>query len=154
MAPSPRPCSRRSPKRPKPAATSAEAQSAIAPVAQKFGAKVAAGRNRPVTIDTIPDGSKRIIPVTEQDFLIARRGNDALTWTTPVTGAAVLNFPLVQPDAGAGGIGVGSGSLDVAGRTGEKIAAWFATEEGLAAIVGEKLRAPDGAPLPDDESVT
>ena len=132
----------------------AAAQSAIAPVAQKFGAKMAAGRNRPVTIDTIPVGSKRLIPVTEQDFLIAQRGNTALTWTTPRTGAAVLNFPLVQPDAGSGGISVGSGSLDVAGRTGEKIAAWFTTEEGIAAIAGEKLRGSDGAPLPDDESVT
>jgi hypothetical protein len=129
-------------------------QNAIVPVAQKFGAKVAAGRNRPVTIDTIPLGSKRIIPVTEQDFLIAQRGNSALTWTTPATGAAVLNFPLVQPDAGAGGISVGSGSLDVAGRTGEKIAAWFTSEEGIAAIAGERLRGPDGAPMPEGEGVS
>lgn len=132
----------------------AAAQSALVPVAQKFGAKAAAGRNRPVTIDTIPLGSKRLIPVTEQDFLIAQRGNNALTWTTPGTGAAVLNFPLVQPDAGAGGISVGSGSLDVAGRTGEKIAAWFTSKEGIAAIAGEKLRGPDGAPLPDGESLS
>jgi hypothetical protein len=132
----------------------AAAQSALVPVAQKFGAKMAAGRNRPVTIDTIPVGSKRLIPVTEQDILIARRGNSALTWTTPRTGAAVLNFPLIQPDAGSGGISVGSGSLDVAGRTGEKIAAWFTSEEGIAAIAGVKLRAPDGTPLPDDESVS
>lgn len=132
----------------------AAAQSALAPVAQKFGAKVAAGRNKPVTIDIIPSGSKRLIPVTERDYLIAQRGNNALTWTTPVTGAAVLNYPLVQPDAGEGGIAVGSGSLDVAGRTGEKIAAWFTSEEGLAAIAGDKLRAADGAPLPDGEGVS
>lgn len=130
------------------------AQRSIVPVAQRFGAKVAAGRLRPVTIDTIPGGSKRLIPVTERDYLIAKRGNDALTWLEPGTGVAVLNFPLVQPDAGAGGIGVGSGSLDVAGRTGERLAAWFTTEEGLAAIAGDQLRAPDGGPLPDDESVT
>lgn len=131
----------------------AAAQSALVPVAQKFGDKLAAGRKRPVTIDTIPVGSSRLIPVTEQDFLIARRGNDALTWTTPVTGAAVLRFPLVQPDAGEGALSVGSGSLDVAGRTGERIAAWFTSEEGLAAMAGDKLRGADGAPLPDGESV-
>ncbi|MEO5663001.1 MAG: hypothetical protein ABIR39_06935 [Nocardioides sp.] len=130
------------------------AQRSIVPVAQRFGAKVAAGRLRPVTIDTIPGGSKRLIPVTERDFLIAKRGNEALTWLEPATGVAVLDFPLVQPDAGAGGIGVGSGSLDVAGRTGERLAKWFTTEEGLAAIAGDQLRAPDGGPLPDDESVT
>jgi hypothetical protein len=107
-----------------------------------------------VTIDTIPVGSKRLIPVTEQDFLIAQRGNTALTWTTPRTGAAVLNFPLVQPHAGAGGISVDSGSLDVAGRTGEKIAAWFTSEEGIAAIAAEQLRGPDGAPLPEDQGVS
>lgn len=126
------------------------AQGAIVPVAQRFGAKVAAGQVRPVTIDTIPAGSKRIIPVTERDFLVAKRGNDALTWLAPATGVAVLNFPLVQPDAGEGGIGVGSGSLDVAGRTGERIAAWFSTPEGIAAIADEQLRGSDGAPLPDD----
>lgn len=131
----------------------AAAQSALVPVAQKFGAKLAAGQERPVTLDTIPAGSSRLIPATERDFLIARRGNDSLTWSTPDTGAAVLNFPLVQPDAGEGGIAVNSGSLDVAGRTGEQLAAWFTTEEGLAAIADDKLRAPDGAPLPDGESV-
>ena len=72
----------------------------------------------------------------------------------PETGVAVLNFPLVQPKAGAGGIGVGSGSLDVAGRTGERLAEWFTTDEGLAAIAGDQLRAADGGPLPDDESIT
>lgn len=132
----------------------AAAESALVPVAQKFGAKMAAGQKKPVTIDTIPAGSKRLIPVTERDFLIAQRGNTALTWTTPATGAAVLSFPLVQPDAGAGGISLGSGSLDVAGRTGEKIAAWFTSEEAIAAIAGDKLRGADGAPLPDDESVS
>ncbi|UUZ58031.1 substrate-binding domain-containing protein [Nocardioides sp. B-3] len=132
----------------------ATAQRSIVPVAQRFGAKVAAGRLRPITIDTIPGGSKRLIPVTERDFLIAKRGNDALTRVEPGTGVAVLNFPLVQPNAGEGGIGVGTGSLDVAGRTGERLAQWFTTEEGLAAIAGDQLRAPDGGPLPDDESVT
>ncbi len=132
----------------------ATAQRSIVPVAQRFGAKMAAGRERPITIDTIPGGSKRLIPVTERDFLIAKRGNDALTWVEPATGVAVLTFPLVQPNAGAGGIGVGSGSLDVAGRTGERLAQWFTTEEGLAAIAGDQLRGPDGAPLPDDESIT
>ena len=132
----------------------AAAQSALVPVAQKFGAKMAAGRNRPVTIDTIPLGSKRLIPVTEHDFVIAQRGNTALTWTTPRTGAAVLNFPLVQPHAGAGGISVGSGSLDVAGRTGERIAAWFTSQVGIAAVAGEKLRGPDGARLPDGAGVS
>ena len=130
------------------------AERSIVPVAQRFGAKVAAGRLRPITIDTIPGGSKRLIPVTERDFLIARRGNEALTWGEPDTGVAVLTFPLVQPDAGGGGIGVGSGSIDVAGRVGERLAEWFTTDEGLAAIAGEQLRAPDGGPLPDDEGVT
>lgn len=131
----------------------ADAQGAIVPVAQKFGAKVAAGQVRPVTIDTIPSGSRRIIPVTERDFLVAKRGNDALTWLAPATGAAVLDFPIVQPDAGESGIGVGTGSLDVAGRTAERIAAWFSTDEGIAAIAAEQLRGADGAALSDGEGV-
>ena len=131
----------------------ADAQGAIVPVAQKFGAKVAAGQVRPVTIDTIPSGSKRMIPVTEHDYLIAKRGNDALTWLTPKTGVGMLNFPIVQPAAGEGGL-AGSGSVDAAGRTGERIAAWFTTDEGMAALADEQLRGADGAPLPDDTSVT
>ncbi len=129
------------------------AQNAIAPVAQRFGAKLSAGQVRPVTIDTLPAGSERLIAVTEHDFLVAKLGNDALTWTTPATGSPDVTFPLVQPNAGSGGISVGSGSLDVAGRTGEKIAAWFTSEEGRAAVAGERLRTPDGTPLPDNESL-
>jgi hypothetical protein len=117
-------------------------------------AEVAAAQDEVDEGEEVPLGSKRLIPVTEQDFLIAQRGNTALTWTTPGAGAAVLSFPLVQPDGGSGGISVGSDALDVAGRTGEKIAAWFTSKEGIAAIAGEKLRGPDGAPLPDGESVS
>lgn len=130
------------------------AQSALVPVAQRFGAKLAAGQPRPVTIDNILATSRRLIAVTERDFLIAQRGNAALTWMTPDTGAAVLNFPLVQPGAEVGGLSAGSGGLDVAGRVGAKIAAWFTSEEGSAAIADDLLRGPDGAPLPDGESVS
>ncbi|PUA81871.1 VWA domain-containing protein [Nocardioides currus] len=131
----------------------AAAQNAIVPIAQRYGAKAASGRTNPVTIDTIPAGSKRIIPVTEQDYLTARRGNETLTWSLPKTGAAVLDFPLVQPGAGSGGIAVGSGALDVAGRTGDKLAAWFASEDGIAALAAENLRGADSAPLPDEQTV-
>ncbi|WP_310530129.1 hypothetical protein, partial [Nocardioides sp.] len=130
------------------------AQNAIVPVAQAFGAEVAAGQVvNDLTIDTITAGDDHLIPVTEHDLLIARRGNDALRWVVPATGAAVLNFPLVQPQAPSGGISVGSGSLDVAGRTGDRIAAWFTSEEGLAALAGDQLRGADGAPIADAEVV-
>lgn len=131
----------------------AAAQDAIVPIAQRFGEKAASGRVNPVTLDFIPAGSKRILPATEQEFLTARRGNNTLTWALPRTGAAVLDFPLVQPAASAGGIAVGSGGIDVAGRTGEKIEEWFTSEDGLAALATEDLRGADGAPLPDDRSL-
>lgn len=112
--------------------------------AQRYGGKAAAGRLNPVTLDSIPAGSRRMLPVTEHDFMLARESNEALTWTKPATGAGALNFPLLQPHAVTGG----GEALDVAGRTGEKIAAWFASKAGAKALAGEMLRGPDGAPLP------
>ncbi len=129
------------------------AQGAMTPVAQEFGAQVASGTVNDVTIDTIASGSPELIPVTERDFLIAQRGNDALEWVAPRTGVALLDFPLVQPGAGAGAMAMGSGQLDVPGRTGAKIAAWFTTDEGLAAIAGDKLRSSDGVWAAEGEGI-
>lgn len=130
------------------------AQSEIVPVAQEFGDDVASGVVGTLSIDNLEAGSNKLLPVTEQDFLIAERGNSSLEWIAPETGVGLLSFPLIQPSAGGGGIAVSTGSLDVAGRTGARLAEWFITEEGIAAIAAEKLRGPDGAPLPDAESVS
>ncbi len=124
--------------------TAMTAQDAMTPVAQEFGAQAASGTLNDVNIDTIAPGSPELIPVTERDLLIAQRGNDALEWVSPRSGVALLNFPLVQPGSSEGSLTMGSGELDVPGRIGAKIAAWFTTEEGLAAIAGDKLRGPDG----------
>ncbi len=126
------------------------AQNEIVPVAQQFGDDVSSGVVVSDTVDTLAGGSDKLIPVTEQDFLIAQRGNPALKWVAPSTGVGVLDFPLVQPTTAAG-----SGqALDVAGRTGDRLAEWFTTDEGKAAVEAEKLRGPDGAALPDGDGIS
>lgn len=132
----------------------AAAQAEIVPVAQKFGDAVAREFVGKLNIDNLEAGNDKLLPVTEQDYLIAERGNSALEWVAPDTGVGLLSYPLVQPSAGGSGMAVNTGSLDVAGRTGERLAEWFTSDEGLAAIAAEKLRAPDGAPLPDGESIS
>jgi hypothetical protein len=130
------------------------AQARIVPVAQQFGDDVASGTVGTLSIDNLEAGSDKLLPVTEQDFLIAQRGNAALQWIAPDTGVGLLDFPLVQPSAGGRGLGVNTGSLDVAGRTGERLATWFTTEEGVSAISEALLRGADGAPLPDGQSIS
>ena len=111
-------CSRRSPKRPKPAATSPR------PRAPSLRSRRSSGpRWRPVGTDRSPSthpGRKQAARPGHRAGLPDRSPQQRRAHlAAPDTGAPVLKFPLVQPDAGAGGIGVGSGSLDVAGRTGE-----------------------------------
>ncbi|MCW2835488.1 MAG: von Willebrand factor, type [Nocardioides sp.] len=130
------------------------AEGEVVPVAQQFGDDLARQKVGRLNIDNLEAGNDRLLPVTEQDFLIAERGNSALEWVAPATGVGLLSYPLVQPSAGSGGIAVSTGSLDVAGRTGERLAKWFTTDEGIAAIAAEKLRGPDGAPLPDGEGIS
>lgn len=130
------------------------AQTEIVPVAQAFGDDLSSGVVGTLNIDNIKAGNDKLLPVTEQDFMIAERGNSALEWVAPDTGVGLLSYPLIQPSAGGGGIAVSTGSLDVAGRTGARLAEWFTTDEGLAAIAAEKLRAPDGAPLPEGDGIS
>ncbi|HXH77097.1 substrate-binding domain-containing protein [Nocardioides sp.] len=132
----------------------AAAQGELVPVAQAFGDDVASEKVGKLNIDNLEAGNDKLLPVTEQDFLVAERGNSALEWVAPDTGVGLLSYPLIQPSAGGSGMAVNSGSLDVAGRTGARLAEWFTTDAGLAAIAAEKLRAPDGAPLPDGEGIS
>lgn len=130
----------------------AQAQSDLVPVAQGFGEAVASGRKVKVTLDNMAAGSDRLLPATEQDFVIALRGNPNLTWTQPGEDAPMLQFPLVQPNVTGGGLSSG-GAIDVAGRTAERIAAWFETQAGRAGLAADKLRPADGSPLGGGESL-
>ncbi|QIK75534.1 VWA domain-containing protein [Nocardioides piscis] len=124
------------------------AQNTMVPVAQAFGDDLASGTTGLVTVDNLEAGSPKMVPVTERDYLIALRGNESLQWRVPADGVAMLDYPLVQVTT------PGQGGIDVVARTGETIAAWFKTDEGVEAIAEDQLRGPDGSPLPDGESVS
>lgn len=130
------------------------AQNMMVPVAQQYGDDLASGTTGTVTVDNLEAGSPKMVPVTERDFLIAKRGNDSLEWRAPADGVAMLTYPLVQvAEAGANGLFSEGGGLDVAARTGERIAQWFTTTEGKQAIADDQLRGPEGEPLPSGNGV-
>lgn len=80
--------------------------------------------------------------VAEHDLLAsgAAEGSDGLVARTPESGAAFLDYPLVQA----------SGALsdnEFVQRAGDEIAAWFSSPEGQEALAGSSLRPADGTPL-------
>ncbi|QIK74739.1 VWA domain-containing protein [Nocardioides piscis] len=132
------------------------AQETMVPLAQRFGDNLASGTVGKVTVDNLELGSAKMVPVTERDFLIAKRGNDSLQWRVPGDGFAVLNYPLVQVAEPVGvSFAINSAAgVDVVARTGERIADWFKTTEGVRAIAEDHLRGPDGAPLPESQDAS
>ncbi|KRF35395.1 substrate-binding domain-containing protein [Nocardioides sp. Soil805] len=126
-----------------------EVQSDVVPMAQTFGERVTSGVEVATDADVISAGESYLIPITERDYVIARRGNEALRWSAPATGAPMLSYPLVAARAQTG-MTMGTGSLDPVRAAGDKIAEFFATDEVLAELTDAHLRGPDGAALPDD----
>lgn len=137
---------------PTPAGAEAAAE-AIRPIAQRYGDQVAKGELSTTNIDNILAGDPKLIPVTEQDYLTALRGNPTLTWTAPKTGEGLLRYPIVAPYIDGTSMDLGSSTVDLAGRTADRIAAWFSSEEGLAALDDEHLRNALGEPFPEEEGV-
>lgn len=126
-----------------------EVQSDVVPMAQTFGENVTSGIEVATNADVIKAGESYLIPITERDFVIARRGNEALRWNAPATGSPMLSYPLVAARAQTG-MTMGTGSLDPVRAAGDKIAEFFATDEVLAELTDAHLRGPGGAPLPSD----
>lgn len=126
-----------------------EFQSRLVPLAQGYGAMVASGTTDQTNPDTIAATSRRLIPLTEHEFLVARLGNASLTWRAPATGSPLLSYPLVQPTAG--GLEVGNRGIDVVGAMADLLLEWFAGEEGRDELADAMLRGPDGVPLPDSD---
>jgi hypothetical protein len=126
-----------------------EVQSDVVPMAQTFGENVTSGIEVATNADVIKAGESYLIPITERDFVIARRGNEALRWSAPATGSPMLSYPLVAARAQTG-MTLGTGSLDPVRAAGDKIAEFFTTDAMLAELTDTYLRGPDGAALPDE----
>jgi hypothetical protein len=124
-----------------------EVQSKVVPMAQTFGEKVTSGIEVVTNADVLEAGEPWLVPITERDFVIARRGNEALRWSAPSDGSPMLTYPLVASRAQTG-MTMGTGSLDPVRAAGDAIAEFFATDAVLAELTDLYLRGPDGAPLP------
>ncbi len=126
-----------------------EVQNDVVPMAQTFGENVTSGIEVVTNADELAAGESWLVPITEQDFVIARRGNEALRWSAPATGSPMLSYPLVAARAQTG-MTMGTGSLDPVRAAGDEIAEFFATDAVLAELADSYLRGPDGAPLADE----
>jgi hypothetical protein len=124
-----------------------EVQNDVVPMAQAFGENVTSGVDVVTNADELVAGESWLVPITEQDFVIARRGNEALRWSAPASGSPMLSYPLVASRAQAG-MTLGTGSLDPVRAAADQIADFFATDAVLAELADDYLRGPDGAPLP------
>ena len=126
-----------------------EVQSKVVPMAQTFGERVTSGIEVATNADVLKAGESWLVPITERDFVIARRGNEALRWSAPADGSPMLTYPLVAARAQTG-MTMGTGSLDPVRAAGDAVAEFFATDAVLDELTALYLRGPDGAPLPDE----
>lgn len=124
-----------------------EVQNKVVPMAQTFGERVTSGIEVATNADELLAGESWLVPITERDFVIARRGNEALRWSAPATGSPMLSYPLVASRAQTG-MTMGTGSLDPVRAAADEIAEFFATDAVLDEITGTYLRGPEGDPLP------
>ena len=120
-------------------------QSAV-PVAQSYGERAVAGTTSTTDLAEISAVSNKLVPVTEQAYLAARRGNDLLTIVTPKTGVPMLNFPILGVTRGGGDVFGNSGS-DRAARAGRALSHWFSSGAGQAAVSEAEFRLPGAEQL-------
>jgi Mg-chelatase subunit ChlD len=118
---------------------------ATVPVAQAYGEQVA----RKSTVSdpaAVTATSTQLIPMTEREYLMARRSNSDLTMAAPDTGAPVLRYPLISVTRAnldpLSKSGEGKGA-----RAGRALAHWFASEQGRAAVTQSEFRLPGATSL-------
>ncbi|MGN0063207.1 MAG: substrate-binding domain-containing protein [Nocardioides sp.] len=121
---------------------------AFVPVAQAYGERM---QNDDGGVDPakVTATSSQLIPMTERDFVMARRANDQLTMVAPDTGVPVLRLPLVS---------VAKANLDPlsksgegkGARTGRALAHWFASAPGREAVAEGDFRVPGADSIGSD----
>lgn len=113
------------------------------PLAQAFGERTVDGEDTSTDLSTISATSTQLVPVTEQAFLKARRGNDQLTLVAPKSGVPMMQFPIIDVNKGSGDL-IGGARSDHGARAGRALAHWFSSSEGQEAVVEAEFR-PAGA---------
>ena len=113
------------------------ARSFLVPTAQAYGEVAAEGAEVDVSLDALTAASDTVVATTEEDLLAARGASRGLRVVVPRSGAALMRFPLtVRDDA----------SPEVR-ELARDLVAWFASDDGLAALREAGLRRGDGRPV-------
>lgn len=113
---------------------------ATVPVAQRYGEQ---SKRKDQVNDPagITGTSVQLIPMTERDYLVARRSNDQLTMVAPHTGVPVLHYPIVSVTKANMDV-LSSSSEGTGARAGRALAHWFASESGRTAVAEAEFRVP------------
>ncbi|MDN5895521.1 MAG: substrate-binding and VWA domain-containing protein, partial [Nocardioides sp.] len=123
-------------------ATEKQIGAGLVTAAQHYGEQ---SSTKPVAdvLAAITASSKRLVPVTEQQFLQARRTNSSLTVSVPKTGTMIQDYPL----------------LALPGRSAEANTAlgqlfdYLQRPQGSVALADHDFRPANGDPLPGDRGV-
>lgn len=116
------------------------------PAAQSFGERTVEGQDTSTDLATIGATSTQLVPVTEQAYLAARRGNDQLTLVAPATGVPMLQYPIIDVNKGSSDILAGARD-DRSARAGRALSHWFTSNAGKQAIAEAEFRSVDATEL-------
>lgn len=131
-------------------ASTVEIATSTVPVAQAYGEQV--GKDKKASDPaSITATSTQVIPMSEREYLFARRSNNELTMVAPRTGVPVLHYPLISvtktnlDPLSKSGEGKGA-------RAGRALAHWFASEDGRSAVAEGEFRIPGAKSLGDEST--
>ncbi len=120
--------------------TQDELERVVVLAAQNYGEKAGKSKGDVATpVEEVTASSKKLAPVTEQEFVTSLADRDDLIDRTPETGTPMLTFPLVKANGGAP-------DTDLVA---DQVSGWFASEAGLAELASSGFRSPAGEALAD-----
>ncbi|KRF18859.1 hypothetical protein ASG90_02900 [Nocardioides sp. Soil797] len=120
----------------------AQLQTGLVTSAQQYSAE-STGQGVSEALASVTASSKRVVPVTEQQFLVAKRDNQRLQVMVPETGTLMQNYPL----------------LALPGHTEESRAAltefleFIQRPQGVEALADHGFRAGEGDPLSGERGI-
>lgn len=123
-------------------ASAQELQSGLVTAAQHYSQQ-SPGQDVSELLASLTASSKRVVPVTEQQFLEARRDNRKLRAMVPGTGTMLQKYPLIALP----------GRSDESGVAMAEFVDFVQRPQGAVALADHGFRAAGAAPLPGDRGV-
>ncbi|QIX25889.1 VWA domain-containing protein [Nocardioides sp. JQ2195] len=119
-------------------ASTSDLQAGLVTAAQHYAAQ-SPGQEADKLLASVTASTKRLIPVSEQEFLAARRDNRSLQATLPETGTIIQKYPLLSLP----------GHSQESQSAMAELVEFIQRPQGAVALGEHGFRGPDGAALPD-----